>query len=416
MGKLFGGGTTKTTSSSSTAPWQPQQPYLLGLFSDAQQNEQQRLASGPYTGNYVAGQNAYQAGANQNGYNAGNSIFSNASNQSTAGNNLLSSGSSYGTNANGLFGNSGVTANSGLMNTLSGIATGSNSLGSALNSAALNGLTGVNNAQSTLAANQASGSTDQTGRLAADAQTYMNSAPVQSAINSTNAAINQNLTENTLPSLDRAAAMGGSLNSSRAGAASAVARGQAATAIGSADSAIQNNAYNTGMQSALSSYLGGLNASNTAASAAGSLGNYTGLGATSAQTGAANGGLTQNLNYNQASFNNALNANSQVGNSSGLGNSILNSGASNYGTATGLQSNAGTSQYGTDQAALTNAYDQWSGQNTYDNGVLSDYLKLIGGHYGSQSSGTNTQTQNGSVLSGLLGLGTAVGGIYKDFK
>ncbi len=425
MGSLLGGGTTTTNSnqstSSSTSPWAPQATQVQNLFGQAQQNEQQQASNGPYQGNYVAGQNPYQSAANSNEFNNAGNVQNSGNGQLTLGNGLLSqTAPAYVSNADGLYGNSALTANGALTGALSGYATGTGGgLSSALNSAAISGTQALGSAQSTLGQVQQTGLANQTGTLAADAGQYMNSAPIQSAINSTNAGIAQTLDEQTEPGLNQAAAAGGSVNSSRAGAASAEAQGQAALAQGTADASIQNNAYNTGLGTALSSYESGLNSANSAATAAGSLGNSSSLGTAGLQTGAASTGLSQNLNYGEDSFQNALGANAQLGAGINYANSTLNSGASNLATGAQMQQGAGTSQYGTDQAGLTNAIDQYTGSNNYMSGVLGQYQGLISGNYGSQStgtsSGTTTQQQPQNILGSLAGIGLAGAGLYSDF-
>jgi hypothetical protein len=127
-----------------------------------------------------------------------------------------------------------------------------------------------------------------------------------SAINRHNNQINQTLTEQTVPGLNRQASMGGALNSSRAGMAEAMANENAAIAMGNADSQIYNNAYNQGLNTAAQQRTAGLN---TALS--GNLGGLSTNGSLaqgqqnaqigqnefgiSSQLGAANSGLSNQL-------------------------------------------------------------------------------------------------------------------------
>jgi hypothetical protein len=61
MGSLFGGGTT--TSNTSSQPWAAQQPYELAGLGNAQTTYNNNIATGPYSGEYVAGPNGYDTNA-----------------------------------------------------------------------------------------------------------------------------------------------------------------------------------------------------------------------------------------------------------------------------------------------------------------------------------------------------------------
>ncbi len=74
-GALASGGGNDTKTSSASAPWGPQQPYLQDVFGNAQNIFQQSGTMGPFQGAYHAGMNPIQQGAlgNMVGYsgNAG---------------------------------------------------------------------------------------------------------------------------------------------------------------------------------------------------------------------------------------------------------------------------------------------------------------------------------------------------------
>lgn len=267
----MGSSKTKTTSSSSTSPWDPQATQVQNIFNQAQQNYNQQSANGPYTGQMTAGTNntLNDAIGRANSWANGSGIAL-TDGQSSAGSTGLGALAPYMARASQL---SQQGLDSGLSGILSQFANGSTSasgptaaLSQALNDSAVNGASGASNAQNTLSNVSKQAMSDPTERLAANAGTYMNSSPVNEAIAANNATIDQALNQTTLPGINRQAAQGGALNSSRAGAAAAMAQGQAATAKATQAAALQNNAYNQGLSTALSAYNNGLG---TAASAAG---------------------------------------------------------------------------------------------------------------------------------------------------
>lgn len=427
MGSIFGGGTTTTNSSSSTSPWAPQQPYLTQGLQQASDIENQRMAAGPYSGNYYAGSNPNQnsAIANAAGWSngTGNAIPSAVANTSG---NLMGMQPWYTNNAaqiatNGIGGNSGA-----LSGILSGYANGATpasstnpNLSGALNSAAVNGagaLNGFTQAQQNVV-NQSLA--DPTQSLINSANQYVNSSGTQSAINSTNAQINQQLNESTVPQLNRSAAMGGQLNSSRAGMAESMANENAAIATGNADSQIQNNAFNTGLSTAAAERNAGLTTGMYAANSG--LVDNSGLaqgqqasqlGQSEFNTNTAMGAANSGLNFGLGNANAQLSANSQLGNAVNMGmngyTSANNDAAANF----NLGSGAGTYQQQANQADINNQYAQWQGGNTYDQGVLNNYWGIAGQPLGSQSQGTSSSTAPSNPLGTIAGLGLAGASLF----
>lgn len=80
-----------------------------------------------------------------------------------------------------------------------------------------------------------------------------------------------------------------------------------------------------------------------------------------------------------------------------------------------LQAGAGQQQQSNDQNALTNAYQQWQNQNGYQTGILNNYLGLVSGNYGSNSTGTSTTKQSGSLGNTLLGGALGLGGLLTKY-
>lgn len=247
------GNSSQTQSSS--APWQPQQSYLLGAFGDAQNLYNQDTASGAYTGDYVAPGTTNQYAADNQAYNYG----------STTG---------YDT-ANAL----------------------TNAAGSLTS-------TGTNNATTATNALNAYGTTNQTGNIVNNANQIASGFNVPGAVQNAMLSANQEAANVTLPNLYAGAAATGNINSDRTAVSQGVVQQGLAEQAANLSAQMQNSAYSTGLSTAttdaqnqnsalanagylsngmtsqgLSGYTSGLNDANTAA--------------TMAQTGA-NGAQTLN--------------------------------------------------------------------------------------------------------------------------
>lgn len=423
------------SSNSISTPWQPQESYITGGFQDALNTYGNGQAYGPYQGNTVAGQNPYQVQAinSATGYanGQGPGVAIPGITAGTAG--TLQgyaptfAGNAAGIAANGLGGNYNTLAN-----VLNGYATGKTpalsinpQLSGALTNAAVNGANSLNGFTSGQQQVMNEALADPTQQLAANAQTYMNSAPVQSALNSTNALIDQTLNEQTVPQLNRNAEMGGNLNSSRAGMAEAMANENAALAKGNADASILNNAFNTGLSTAAAERNAGLTTGMYAANSGlvdntglaqgqqnslinqGEFGTNTALGAAQAGIGA--------LNANTGAM---LNANGQLGQGVGMGVNAGTSAGQQAGQNFGLLSGAGQLQQQADQAALTNPYNQWQINTQYPWQNLDNYWNIVGSR---SWGGMNNQATSGSQvntarpdLAGALGNGSALAGGISD--
>lgn len=430
-GKGSGGGSSSTTTSQ---PWAPQGDQLQNVYTQAQNIYNTNTAAGPYTGNFVAGTNAPQQSAITNANNWANGQGGQLPGQvANTASGLMGASGQYVSNANGLASNGITGPNAGLYNTLQSYGTGAQStqgsaLSGALNSAAMSGAGSLQNFQNGMSgvANQAMANPTQ--QTMANAETYANSPQTQQAINSVNSQIGQTLNEQTVPGLNRQAAMGGSLNSSRAGMAEGMANENAAIAEGNADSQISNNAFNTGLGTAANQYQAGLNTALTANSTGyNSVANNAntnaalqqGLGEfnTGTQVNAANSGLSSNLNYEMGNANTQLGANAQLGTATGLGiqgaASAGNDAAQNFNT----QSTAGAQQQSVDQNAINNSYQQWQMNNQYDQNMLNNYNGIVGSGNWGGSSASSQQSQLPPNLLGSAAGGAALGaGLYQNLS
>lgn len=420
------GGSSAGTSQ--IAPWSPQQPLIENGLSNASGIYNNRIAQGPFTGEMVAPGNSTQQGAVNYGSAFSNGLGGNLVNglYGTSGT-LEGASQPFVGNAENMASNGIQGPNSGLMGTLQGYGTGGQqinganpALAGALNTAAINSANGLGGFQNTLSQAANAGLSNPTQQVEQNAQTYANAPQVQASLAATNNAINQTLNEQTLPQQNERESMGGALDSSRSGMAQGMAQQAAATAEGQADASIENNAYNTGMSEAGSLYQSGLNTATTAGmygfndlsnNANTQAGQQIGLGeanATNAMS-AANAGLGQGLNFENANANAMLGANAQLGSATSYG---LNGAGDTMNAATGnfsLGSAAGTLQQSMQQAGDTNAYDQWNMSNQYDQGVLQAYMGVVGTPYGSQGVNTN-EVQNPQNIPGA-GLGGALAGL-----
>lgn len=428
-GALFGnnGSGGSSTQSTSSAPWSAQQPYMEYGFNQAQNIYNNNMAAGPYTGEITADPNGYQGAAenyaNQFANSEGNFLPNYVAGTAT---NLMGAEAPLLTSA-GNMAQSGIPGmNSGLYSTLQGYGTGAtttagptSALSSALNSGAITGAQSLSSFNSGLQSAAQRAAIDPTSQITSDAAQYENNPAVTSAVNSTNAQIQQVLNEQTVPGLNREAAANGTLNSSRAGMAEAMANEGAGIAEGSADASILNNAYNTGVGAATNTYDTGLNSQISANSLGYNDANYSATGVGSLQQGlnefntntalsAAEGGLGEGLQYSLGNANTELGADQLLEGSTSLG---LNGAVSADNLATGnynLLAGAGNLQQAGQQSYDTNSLQQWEMQNQYPQQMLNNYWGIVGSPVGTQSttSGSSNLPPNylgNAAAGGILG-------------
>ena len=421
-GKGSGGSSSGATSQS---PWAPQQPYMMSGFQDATNAYNTNAAQGPYQGAYVAGQSPMQ-GTAIGSTDAYNTQLQNLPGQTGGTASGLQTAAYPNMQTAGNMAANGAGPSSPLAGILNGYATGQNSAIPGLNPQLNNSLTqaGINGAQSlggfTNAQNQVVNESlsDPTTGLIGDASAYMNAAPVQSAIQNTNAQINQQLNEQTVPQLNREASMGGSLNSSRAGMAEGMANQSAAIATGNADSQIENNAYNTGLSTAAAERNAGLTTAmygansglvdnsniaqgqNAALTGQGEFGTNTALGAT-------NSGLNYALGEQGLNANTMLSANAQLGNATSMG--LSGTGAADNAALQqqALLANGGNLQAQAQQENLTNSYDQYQMDQNQPYQNLDNYWNIVGKPEGSQGTTAQQQQIPPNYIGNALGGGTA---------
>lgn len=173
------------------------------------------------------------------------------------------------------------------------------------------------------------------------------------------------LNEQALPAALRSQVAGGNLNSTRAGVQDAILQRGAQDRIGDISSTLRGNAFNQGLTSGLGQY-------------------------------------NQNLS-------NMLSTNNQLYNSGQAGSSLLNNGLSNVFSGLNNAAAAGQGFQTQDQNMLDANRQQFSEQQNNQLDLLSKYMGLVNGNYGSQSTSTSTTPGAPGGIQGALG--GALGGL-----
>jgi len=230
-------------------------------------------------------------------------------------------------------------------------------------------------AASTLDRYTAMAGADPTEANIASAQKYADNPYLDAQIDANSRDVTRNLTENELPSIDRAASATGNINSSRAGVAAGIARRGAEDRIGDISATLRGNAYNNGLSLAQSDRATNLSAMGNAANAYGNLASF-GVDALGKSSDAAYGA---------------------------------------YGAITGANSQEQADR----QGQATADFQQWQGQDTRGSDLLSRYASIVAGNQWGQSgtsSGTNTAKGSGSILSQIMGAANTAASIYTGMK
>lgn len=391
---------TKTTEnqSSTSGPLAWQSSAIQNAFGNAQNIYNQQASATQPNWNTYTGLNNIQTGALNN-------AVTNTQNQSNLGDSLMNTGS--GLLSNGASGTSNLNGAAGVA---SQFANGNFNQGSTATSNAVSGTgsqyanQGLSNLQnaSTLA------NTDATAQNTADATAYANSSGVQNAIKAANAYADQMYQRTTGTDLNAAAVAGGNLNSSRAGAASAVSQALQNAQDENNAASMYSSAYNTGLSTAEQARQA----------------NLSGLlnGASTGISGANSAVDAQQAGNSQVNTNNALQqsgasllsniGSNQVGAAS-TGSNIASSGADLQNTANTNQYNAGTAYQSNSEAAKQADVSAYQNQQANQWSQLQNLWNIISTRqWGGTSSGTATKTETGSPsLMSMIqgGIGTIAG-------
>lgn len=197
------------------------------------------------------------------------------------------------------------------------------------------------------------------------ANQFANSPFLNGQIDAASRDITRNLNEQALPAALRSQVAGGNVNSTRAGVQDAILQRGAQDRIGDISSQMRGNAFNQGLTSGLNQY-------------------------------------NQNLS-------NLLSTNNQLYNSGQAGSSLLNNGLSNVFSGLNNATAAGQGFQTQDQNVLDANRQAFSEQQNNQLDLLSKYMGLVNGNYGSQSTSTSTTPGAPGGIQGALG--GALGGL-----
>ena len=365
LGGIGGSNANNASSQTTTEPWKYQQPYLIGGFQDAA-NIYNALKMTPYyQGQTYAGLTPLQLQAI-----GGIRNFATGAGQNSA-MGMLNTG------MNSM--RQGAAGQLGIAGDLSNFRAGP----------------GTNFSQ--LTNFDPENATRQNIR---DASQYANNPYLAGEIDAVSQDIRRSLTEDVLPSINRAASSSGLTNSSRAGVAEGIALRGAQDRIGDIASTMRSQAYQQGLGTAEGA-------------------RSTNLGL---RLNALNQGLSGTENARQFNANSRLNALANAGNmyGSAFGQGLQGSlsGSQQMYNNLDAMSKAGALKQQNQQNMLTDAFNRW--QNTQNLGFdrLGQYMALINGNYGSTST---TQANNGmpnwlnALQGGIGGIGAGLG-LYNNFR
>ncbi len=388
MGSLFGS-TKMQTSTSSSDPWKDQVPYLQEAFSQAQNIYNSQKDTPAYQGNLYTGLNNTQmAGINGigNWVNGSGAALSNAAAQGAY--QGLGDAVSFGNNATNFAGGNFGQVPASQAGVLSSF--GRQALGD------YQGIqSGLNNFLTTA-------QNDPTQANISNAQQYANSGALQQQIDAAAGDVNHSLGTD-LVGLNNQASAGGNLNSSRAGAAEAAMRGEAARTLGNLSAQMRSNAYTTGLQLAEQARQSNMGSSLSALNQQGTLAGQ-GLNA-----------LNLAEQARQSEIKNRLSANAQLGQSAQLGYEGADvANGLGLGNANALLGAGGILQ---DDANAQNAanFQAWQMQDSRANDLLSRYYKIIGAGNWGQTTTQTTPVQQKGILDQGLGLAQKAASVYSSF-
>jgi len=382
MGGIFGGGSTTTTSKTKTdmGPWKDQAPFLKTAFTDAKSlYEAGKGLSYPNIPQYV-GMNPTQMGAVTAGVDQGTSNLAAADALRNVGAQGLSGFNAWQGNAGALSSGAFDQGNTQAANTMAGAVPMALRAAGAGTGAALHAAT-----------------TDPTqGNISAAGQ-YANNPYVDGMVSAASRDVVRNLGEDILPGINANAVATGNMNSSRTGAAEAIARRGAEDRVADISAGIRGDLYSKGLQIGETARQANMNG----ALSAGGLG----LSAANAGVNAEAGANANNI----ANQNVRLGALSELGDATRAGGAMLTD-AANLGN-TGV---SGIGQAGSivQQDAMSKNQDQLRQQlatQAFPWANLGNYYGIVGANnWGQNGTTSTTQTTQGASnpLGGILGIGS----------
>lgn len=439
MGGQKSGGKTQT---SETAPWGPQQSYMLNGFSQAKTNMADRTANPLPEGPWVAPTNTQQTNANDAIYSTGMGAPVNFANWTGVGNTLAGNVGDFSSNARDLATNGIGNRDPGLTALMNGYAltghmpgspTVNRGLTNGVTNASMGSLGSLGDARTAANGVATAGMDPSRGSAFAldTANQFANNPTIDGMIDASNRDIGRTLNEDTIRGIRTAGMATGNANSSREAALEGIATRGAADRMADNSAAIRGAAYTNGLNTGASLYSTGLNSTLNAASALNANGGTAGVLAgnelgretqanqfgTSSRLGAATSSNTADLGFGTANASARLGGNAQIGN--GLTTGMAATGAGLSGSLAGLDAARGAGTFTQDQAQrqITDALNRWNAGDTRNTQILNDYWNIVGRPVGQSS----TQTQQpsgggiGGALAGAFGGLSAGAGFAKNF-
>lgn len=410
----MGSSKTKTrqqsTSTTTSGPTSEQSSDIRNIFNQANNLYNTQQSEGAPNYNTYAPLNGTETQGLSDAVNS-------AQNALPVGNNLTNLGSAIA--------NATASTGTGALNTAAGAASagvgGNFDKGTNDVSQSLMGLAGkgTGTTSSALGSLLPLASTDPTSTIASNAGTYANNSAVQNLIKNANAFSDNLFNYQTGTNMNAEAVNGGNLNSSRAGAAQAVADALQSQKDAETASDIENNAYTQGLDTAKDTW--GTQLSSLANAA--SLGNDTSNLALSGQT-ASNSLSNQNNTTLLDYINQLANIGNDNVNAANTGSGIATSGQSMADQAATDEYNAGnvyqTNQQSANDANLTNQENQrqyyWDLLNNLYN---LEGNNLLGTTETTNASGTSTTKSSpsiGSIIQGIIGTGAGLASAIRGNK
>ncbi|HMU49899.1 MAG TPA: hypothetical protein PKA13_08985 [Geminicoccaceae bacterium] len=377
----MGGGSTKTE----TKPWEGIRNQLARLAEQTQDYWESGDAQTPfYQGPTYAGLNSTgRQGIQQLLANANTNIAA-AGRLGTTGQGLLQQGSQFGANASGLV----QQANAG---------PALSNAQALFNSSPLNpALKRASDVYQSAAKDPTAALIDDAGRYA-DNQ-YTNGV-IQNAVRDDVRAV----TEDALPALNRSAAMGNNLNSSRTGVSEGILKRGLQDRIADVSATVRGDAYNNGLQTALAERGQSLDAR---------------LSANGQQAGLANQQLGNKLAANSQlagitadNFGRALSANQQVGQAYDMGLQGIGTAGQMRDAAAGNQLKAGGLLQADQQGRYDDDFGRWRDEDNRTWDLFNRYSSSLNGT-GGQYTSQRGPAAGGNIWGSLIGAAGTLGGAY----
>lgn len=353
MGSLFESQTQTTQNPFETNPWAPQQEYLTKGFAAGGAALDDALAINAGVTDWTADMTAQQKGLLDSTVRAGQAVQPGANDLQRTGFAMAENGTNYARNSNTMFNEAGNIDQTGL-NTYN------------KNANSMYAQAGVN----------------PTDQIVSDASKYAENPYMQGQIDAALYDVNKTLATD-IGGINAAASGSGNINSTRAGTMEAQAMADASAQAAAISSGMRGDAYSQGLAMSQQTNQNMMDNQFRANEAVGA-------------------GYDRTLATQGQGFNQGLAANEQVGNSAAMGTDMATAGYQ-LGAAGRAESQAAADRYQTQSQNEINGEIARAGSEL---ALVDQYMKAIGGSYGSQGY-TSTTTQSASPFQQIAGGVTA---------